>query len=135
MHSLSHALGGINPRLHHGTLNAIFLPAVITFNRKAETVLNEHKMQRIATAMGLADEGRIEDAIRQMTRALGLPTGLRELGVSEELFPRIIQARWPITATAPTHVRHLPKTTSGCLRHPCNSLIRCSTNNNKSERP
>ncbi|MNR53668.1 Iron-containing alcohol dehydrogenase [compost metagenome] len=26
-----------------------------------------------------------------MTRALGLPTGLRELGVSEELFPRIIQ--------------------------------------------
>ena len=26
-----------------------------------------------------------------MTRALGLPTGLRELGVSEEQFPRIIQ--------------------------------------------
>ncbi|MDT3750685.1 iron-containing alcohol dehydrogenase, partial [Pseudomonas kurunegalensis] len=33
VHSLSHSLGGINPRLHHGTLNAIFLPAVIQFNR------------------------------------------------------------------------------------------------------
>jgi alcohol dehydrogenase class IV len=91
VHSLSHALGGINPRLHHGTLNAIFLPAVITFNRKADTVLNEHKMARIAQAMGLTDESQIEQAIRDMTRALGLPTGLRELGVSEEQFPRIIQ--------------------------------------------
>ena len=91
VHSLSHALGGLNPRLHHGTLNAIFLPAVITFNRKAATVLNEHKMARIAQAMGLADESQIEQAIRDMTRALGLPTGLRELGVSEEQFPRIVQ--------------------------------------------
>ncbi|ENB9662509.1 MULTISPECIES: iron-containing alcohol dehydrogenase [Pseudomonas] len=91
VHSLSHALGGINPRLHHGTLNAIFLPAVITFNRQAETVLDEHKMQRIAQAMGLADDSQIEEAIRNMTRTLGLPTGLRELGVSEDLFPRIIQ--------------------------------------------
>ena len=91
VHSLSHALGGINPRLHHGTLNAIFLPAVITFNRKAATMLNEHKMARIAQAMGLADENQIEQAIRDMTRALGLPTGLRELGVSEEQYPRIIQ--------------------------------------------
>src|SRR5436190_483342 len=26
VHSLSHSLGGVNPRLHHGTLNAMFLP-------------------------------------------------------------------------------------------------------------
>jgi alcohol dehydrogenase class IV len=32
VHSLSHSLGGVNPRLHHGTLNAVFLPAVIAFN-------------------------------------------------------------------------------------------------------
>jgi alcohol dehydrogenase class IV len=35
VHSLSHSLGGINPRLHHGTLNAIFLPAVLEFNQHA----------------------------------------------------------------------------------------------------
>ncbi len=32
VHSLSHSLGGVDPRLHHGTLNAMFLPAVVTFN-------------------------------------------------------------------------------------------------------
>ncbi len=32
VHSLSHSLGGVDPRLHHGTLNALFLPAVIHFN-------------------------------------------------------------------------------------------------------
>ncbi|MNH39394.1 Iron-containing alcohol dehydrogenase [compost metagenome] len=48
-------------------------------------------MARIAQAMGLADESQIEDGIRHMTRALGLPTGLRELGVSEVLFPTIIK--------------------------------------------
>ncbi|WP_286776429.1 MULTISPECIES: iron-containing alcohol dehydrogenase [unclassified Pseudomonas] len=91
VHSLSHSLGGINPRLHHGTLNAIFLPAVIQFNRKAVTMVNEHKTARIAQAMGLADESQIEDAIRDMTRALGLPTSLRELEVTEDMFPKIIK--------------------------------------------
>ncbi len=38
VHSLSHSLGGVNPRLHHGTLNAMFLPAVIRFNAAAESM-------------------------------------------------------------------------------------------------
>ncbi len=91
VHSLSHSLGGVNPRLHHGTLNAIFLPAVIAFNRQAATMTAEQKTLRIAQAMGLADDSQIETALRDMTRALGLPTGLRELGVSEAMFPGIIQ--------------------------------------------
>lgn len=91
VHSLSHALGGIGPRLHHGTLNAIFLPAVILFNRKAPSVVAEQKMARIAQAMGLAQASQIEDAIRSMTRALGLPTGLAQLGVTQSMFANIIQ--------------------------------------------
>src|SRR5476649_3106017 len=91
VHSLSHALGGINPRLHHGTLNAIFLPAVIRFNRQARTVQDEQKLERMAQAMGLASGDQIEQVILNMTRALGLPTGLGELGVTPDLFPRIIQ--------------------------------------------
>ena len=35
VHSLSHSLGGANPKLHHGTLNAMFLPAVVKFNASA----------------------------------------------------------------------------------------------------
>ena len=38
VHSLSHSLGGVNPRLHHGTLNAVFLPAVVGFNATAPSV-------------------------------------------------------------------------------------------------
>ena len=50
VHSLSHSLGGIDPRLHHGTLNAIFLPAVIAFNEEAASVREEHKLERLAQA-------------------------------------------------------------------------------------
>lgn len=91
VHSLSHSLGGINPRLHHGTLNAIFLPAIIEFNKDAESVIKEQKLARMAQAMGLADGAAIGPAIKDMSRRLGLPTGLQELGVTTDMFPRIIQ--------------------------------------------
>src|SRR6185295_17011611 len=55
VHSLSHALGGANPRLHHGTLNAVFLPAVIRFNASAESVVKDDRLNRMAHAMGLPD--------------------------------------------------------------------------------
>ena len=44
VHSLSHSLGGINPQLHHGTLNAVFLPAVLRFNAQAPSVQQEQRM-------------------------------------------------------------------------------------------
>lgn len=91
VHSLSHSLGGINPRLHHGTLNAIFLPAIIAFNESAETMVKDNKMARMAHAMGLSGAAEIGPAIRAMSRRLGLPAGLAELGVSEALFPQIIK--------------------------------------------
>lgn len=91
VHSLSHSLGGIDPRLHHGTLNAIFLPAVLRFNRAAPTVIADDKMIRLSRAMGLADSGQIEQALQDKSRALGLPAGLAALGVTENLFPRIVQ--------------------------------------------
>ncbi len=90
VHSLSHSLGGINPRLHHGTLNAIFLPAVVRFNRSAETVVADDKMARLAQAMGLDDAAGVEQALADKARALGLPAGLAALGVTDDLFERII---------------------------------------------
>jgi alcohol dehydrogenase class IV len=91
VHSLSHSLGGINPKLHHGTLNAIFLPAVLQFNAQAPTVTSEHKLERLAQCMTLNTSGELPEAIRQMSRRLGLPGTLAELGVTEALFPRIVQ--------------------------------------------
>lgn len=90
VHSLSHSLGGINPRLHHGTLNAIFLPAVIEFNKDALSVRDEGKLDRIAQAMCLADVEEIVPAIRDMNRRLGLPEGLTAVGVTPDLFSKII---------------------------------------------
>ncbi len=90
VHSLSHSLGGINPRLHHGTLNAIFLPAVLRFNRASASVIADDKMARLAQAMDLAGGDQLEQALKDKSRALGLPQGLAALGVTEALFPRIV---------------------------------------------
>jgi alcohol dehydrogenase class IV len=40
--SLSHAPGGLQPQLHHGTLNALFLPAVLRFNAVAPSAQADH---------------------------------------------------------------------------------------------
>jgi alcohol dehydrogenase class IV len=90
VHSLSHSLGGINPRLHHGTLNAIFMPAVIEFNAGSETMRAEDKLNRIAQAMQLAGPAQIIPSLKAMTERLGLPTGLAQLDVTTDMFAKII---------------------------------------------
>ncbi|MGB4927024.1 MAG: iron-containing alcohol dehydrogenase [Giesbergeria sp.] len=91
VHSLSHSLGGVNPRLHHGTLNAMFLPAVVRFNAQAPSVQKDRRLERMAGAMGLASATDIPDAIRDMSARLGLPSGLTAMGVTEDQFDAIIQ--------------------------------------------
>lgn len=90
VHSLSHSLGGVDPRLHHGTLNALFLPAVVRFNAETESVRKEHRLDRMARAMGLTSGGDIAEAIKAMNARLGLPTGLAAVGVTESHFEAVI---------------------------------------------
>ena len=90
VHSLSHSLGGVDPRLHHGTLNAMFLPAVVAFNGEAESVRNEQRLQRMSQAMGLQSGSDIPAAVRDMNARLGLPGGLAEMGVQRDWYDRII---------------------------------------------
>ena len=94
VHSLSHSLGGVDPRLHHGTLNAMFLPAVVQFNAAAESIQREQRLQRMAQAIGIGgcDSAGTElaEAIRELNARLGLPSGLRAMGVTEDLFERVI---------------------------------------------
>ena len=90
VHSLSHSLGGVNPRLHHGTLNAMFLPTVIAFNAGAESVQKEKRLERMAQAMGLQNASDLGPAITEMNARLSLPTGLAAMGVEGGWFDRII---------------------------------------------
>ena len=96
VHSLSHSLGGVNPRLHHGTLNAVFLPAVIRFNADCDSMRRDDRLNRMAHAMGLpdgrdySDGAAVAQAVFDMTARLGLPTGLAAMGVGESLFDEII---------------------------------------------
>ena len=90
VHSLSHSLGGVNPRLHHGTLNAMFLPVVVKFNASAPSVKNENRLERMAHAMGLSSGSDIPDAIKDMNARLGLPIGLKTMGVERDWYEKII---------------------------------------------
>jgi 4-hydroxybutyrate dehydrogenase len=91
VHSLSHSLGGVNPRLHHGTLNAMFLPAVIRFNAEAESMKKDRRLDRMAHAMGLNNGNDVPQAIVDMNARLGLPTGLAAMGVTPDLFDKVIE--------------------------------------------
>ena len=91
VHSLSHSLGGVDPRLHHGSLNAIFLPAVVRFNAGAESIQKELRLVRMARAMGLASGSEIPEAIKAMNARLGLASGLAEMGVERAQFKDIVK--------------------------------------------
>ncbi|MDB5958276.1 iron-containing alcohol dehydrogenase [Ramlibacter sp.] len=90
VHSLSHSLGGVDPRLHHGTLNALFLPAVVRFNAQAPSVQKDRRLDRMAQAMGVRSGSDIPEAIRELNARLGLPSGLAAVGVERAQFDKII---------------------------------------------
>jgi alcohol dehydrogenase class IV len=89
VHSLSHALGALpGMSLHHGTLNALFLPPVLRFNAQA----CPEKMDGLARVIGVSTE-KLPDAFERLLEDFTLPRRLRELGVTKEhLAPLAAQA-------------------------------------------
>jgi 4-hydroxybutyrate dehydrogenase len=78
VHSLSHPLGALHgKRLHHGTLNAIFLPHVLRFNMEACPA----KMENIARTIGASKSSDLPSLIESLNSEIGLPCRLRALGV------------------------------------------------------
>ncbi len=90
VHSLSHALGSLTEkRLHHGTLNAIFLPHVLRFNQG----FCRDKLERIAHLLGPPRSNDLPEFIEALTRRVGLPSNLGSLGVKkQDLEPLVSKA-------------------------------------------
>jgi 4-hydroxybutyrate dehydrogenase len=100
VHSLSHPLGAFPHRqLHHGTLNAIFLPVVLQFNFD----YCKEKMQAIASRLKIIDASTLPGRFAQLNKELGLPGRLRDLGLTiEDLEPFAEKAKEDhCTATNP----------------------------------
>ncbi|MEN6439290.1 MAG: iron-containing alcohol dehydrogenase [Syntrophobacter sp.] len=90
VHAMAHQLGGFY-NLPHGVCNAILLPHVQRFNMIAKV----DRFVDIARAMGEPVKGlsardaaqKALDAIRALSSDVGIPGGLKELGVKAEDLP------------------------------------------------
>lgn len=87
VHAMAHQLGGLY-NLPHGVCNAILLPVVCEYN----LIACPKRFRDIAIALG-QDVTALSDlqagekgiaAIRKLSRAVGIPAGLVELGVRED---------------------------------------------------
>jgi alcohol dehydrogenase class IV len=87
VHAMSHPLGGLEqPRLHHGTLNAVIMPAVLRYNAP----FAPEKYARLRAAIGLPPEADLAAFILALNRRLGLPGSLAEMGVPADCLPRMV---------------------------------------------
>lgn len=87
VHALSHSCGRLpGHRLHHGTLNALFLPGVLRFSEGAAP----EKYTRLKRAFGISPTADLADAVEELNRKLGLPATLKELGVSSDQIDDIV---------------------------------------------
>lgn len=88
VHAMSHPLGALRGlKLHHGTLNAVVMPAVLRFNRGHVG----DKYAVVAQAMGLAPGQDLAEAITALNAALGLPANLRDMGVTDDQIPNLAE--------------------------------------------
>jgi 4-hydroxybutyrate dehydrogenase len=82
VHAITHPMGAIRSlNLHHGTLNAVLMPAVLRFNR---SVIGA-KWGHLQNFFGQAPDVAIAD----LNRAIGMPIGLKAMGVTEDMMEAV----------------------------------------------
>ncbi len=87
VHALSHAAGRLEQKkLHHGTLNAVFLPHILRFHQGAA----DEKYIRLRQVMGLKPGSDLADAIQDLNTAIGIPKNLSAMGLEASDAPGIV---------------------------------------------
>lgn len=87
VHSMAHKVGAVF-HIPHGCANAIFLPYVIKYNRKA----CEDRYAQIARHIGLKGESEREltdsliGLINKFNKELNIPSSMKEYGIEEDKF-------------------------------------------------
>jgi len=81
IHALSHPVGALYDT-HHGLTNAVFMPYVLAFNRKAV----EERLARLAAYLGLPDPSfdAVMKWVMQLRDDFKVPHTLRDLGVGDD---------------------------------------------------
>lgn len=93
-HAMSHQVGGLLDA-PHGVVNGVLLPHVIRYNARA-TPGRFGDLARAAGVPGVVDgtpddvaADLLADHVRRLADDVGVPRGLRELGVTEDDVPRL----------------------------------------------
>ena len=87
VHAISHPVGAIY-NTHHGTTNAVVMPAVLALNRQ----VIEEKISKAAAYLEI--KGGFDgfyDFVVEFRQALGVPNRLREMGVKRDEVERMTQ--------------------------------------------
>lgn len=83
IHAVSHPVGAVYGT-HHGTTNAVVMPAVLRFNRPAV----EEKLARAADYLGIAGGcAGFQDFALSLNARLDMPAGLAAMGVTADRVP------------------------------------------------
>jgi alcohol dehydrogenase class IV len=87
IHAMSHPIGA-HFNSHHGTTNAVCMPAVLAFNAPAI----RDRFDQAAAYLGI--EGGFDGFctfVQDLNDSLGIPRSLRELGVAEDAIPALVK--------------------------------------------
>lgn len=92
VHSMAHSLGAFFDT-PHGLANAILLPHVLKFNGKVCPDLFRNMGRAFALDMNnLTDDEAVDkvvNAVKDLSRRLGIPQSLQEIGVPREMLPQL----------------------------------------------
>lgn len=108
VHALAYPLQGWH-HLPHGLANALLLPHVVAYNASA----NMERFAHVAEALGQPTAhlslrqaaAAAAEACRTLNEDIGLPCGLREVGLSEKEIPRLVEGALQIDRL----LRHNPR--------------------------